>query len=181
MFGGIGWPEFMILLIAALVILGPERLPGAMQWTMNAVRQARDYVSGTAEQLRSEIGPEVDQFREPLAQLRELRGMSPRDITTKYLLDGDDSILTGEFGPAPGTAEPVAESAAESAVTAPPETVTFRETIPPANCGTITPSEPVDPANCGVVDSAGWADIQPTGPAEPALGAELPRIDIDAT
>ncbi|MEU6559185.1 Sec-independent protein translocase protein TatB [Nocardia nova] len=174
MFGGIGWPEFMILLVAALVILGPERLPGAMQWTMNAVRQARDYVSGTAEQLRSEIGPEVDQFREPLAQLRELRGMSPRDITTKYLLDGDDSILTGEFGPAPATAEPVVRNAAEPAVT-------FRETIPPANCGTITVSEPVDPANCGVVDPAGWADIQLAGPAEPALGAELPRIDIDAT
>ncbi|MEV5651702.1 Sec-independent protein translocase protein TatB [Nocardia sp. NPDC052254] len=174
MFGGIGWPEFMILLVAALVVLGPERLPGAMQWTLNAVRQARDYVSGTAEQLRSEIGPEVDQFREPLAQLRELRGMSPRDITTKYLLDGDDSILTGEFGSAPKTgAEPIAQSTAEPS--APAAATRFQEKIDPGNCGIVRPSEPVDPANCGVVDPDAWAA------AEPTVVPELPRIDTDAT
>ncbi|RZL74437.1 MAG: Sec-independent protein translocase TatB, partial [Rhodococcus sp. (in: high G+C Gram-positive bacteria)] len=32
MFGNIGWGEFMVLLVAALVILGPERLPGAVSW-----------------------------------------------------------------------------------------------------------------------------------------------------
>ncbi|WP_227981023.1 hypothetical protein [Nocardia spumae] len=53
-----------------------------MRSTRNAVRQARDNVDGTAEQSRSEIGSEVDDFREPLPRLRALRGMSAREITT---------------------------------------------------------------------------------------------------
>ncbi|MQY21827.1 Sec-independent protein translocase protein TatB [Nocardia sp. RB20] len=162
MFGGIGWPEFMILLVAALVILGPERLPGAIQWSMDAFRQARDYVGGAADQLRSEIGPEMDEFREPLAQLRELRGMSPRDIATKYLLDGDDSILTGEFEPAPGnSAGPAPE---------PPG-------APVDGGATVEFKEWIDPANGGVVDAATW-----TYPVEPRpVVDELPRFDLEAT
>ena len=36
-FGSVGWGEMVVLLVAALVILGPERLPGAVQWTTQVV------------------------------------------------------------------------------------------------------------------------------------------------
>ncbi|WP_305094400.1 Sec-independent protein translocase protein TatB [Prescottella sp. R16] len=97
MFGNIGWGEFMVLLVAALVILGPERLPGAVSWVTKTMRQVRDYASGASQQLKDELGPEFDDLRKPLADLNELRGMSPRAVITKHLLDGDDSILTGNF------------------------------------------------------------------------------------
>ncbi|WP_043731343.1 Sec-independent protein translocase protein TatB, partial [Nocardia asiatica] len=66
MFSNIGWSEMVILLVAALVILGPERLPGAVRWTTRSLRQVRDYASGATSQLRQELGPEFDDLRKPL-------------------------------------------------------------------------------------------------------------------
>ncbi|RVW02786.1 Sec-independent protein translocase protein TatB [Rhodococcus xishaensis] len=103
MFGNIGWGEFMVLLVAALVILGPERLPGAVSWVTKTMRQVRDYASGASKQLKDELGPEFEDLRKPLSQINELRGMSPRAVITKHLLDGDDSILTGDFDSPPST------------------------------------------------------------------------------
>jgi sec-independent protein translocase protein TatB len=119
-FANVGWGEMLVLVIAGLVILGPERLPGAIRWTSGAVRQARDYISGATSQLRQDLGPEFDDLREPLAELQKLRGMSPRAALTKHLLDGDDSFLTGNFentngavkpqsGPGPAAVTPPAE------------------------------------------------------------------------
>ncbi|MCH9731077.1 MAG: Sec-independent protein translocase protein TatB [Actinomycetia bacterium] len=97
MFANVGWGEMMVLVIAGLVILGPERLPGAIRWTSSALRQARDYISGATSQLREDLGPEFDDLREPLSELQRLKGMTPRAALTKHLLDGDDSIFTGKF------------------------------------------------------------------------------------
>lgn len=97
MFSSIGWGELLVLLVAGLVILGPERLPGAVQWTMRSLRQVRDYASGATNQLKEDLGPDFEDFRKPLADLNELRGMTPRSLITKHLLDGDDSFFTGDF------------------------------------------------------------------------------------
>jgi sec-independent protein translocase protein TatB len=97
MFANIGWGEMLVLVVAGLVILGPERLPGAIRWTTNSIRQAREYLSGATSQLREDLGPEFDDLRQPLSELQKLRGMSPRAALTKHLLDGDDSFLTGNF------------------------------------------------------------------------------------
>ncbi len=97
MFANVGWGEMLVLVIAGLVILGPERLPGAIRWTSGTLRQARDYISGATKQLRDDLGPEFDDLREPLSELQKLRGMTPRAALTKHLLDGDDSIFTGKF------------------------------------------------------------------------------------
>jgi len=111
-FGNIGWGEFMILLVAALVILGPERLPGAVSWVSKSLRQVKDYAGGATQQLKDELGPEFEDLRKPLSDLNELRGMTPRAAITKHLLDGDDSIFTGNFdGEKPSTGGPAAKSA----------------------------------------------------------------------
>lgn len=122
MFANIGWGEMLVLVIAGLVILGPERLPGAIRWTSGALRQARDYVSGATSQLRQDLGPEFDDLRQPLAELQKLRGMTPRAAITKHLLDGDDSFLTGAFDdgkpqPAAGTTpdQPAGDTTAKPA------------------------------------------------------------------
>jgi sec-independent protein translocase protein TatB len=97
MFAKVGWGEMLVLVVAGLVILGPERLPGAIRWTTTSIRQAREYLSGATSQLREDLGPEFDDLRQPLSELQKLRGMSPRAALTKHLLDGDDSFLTGNF------------------------------------------------------------------------------------
>ena len=97
MFGNLSGEHILVLVVVGLVILGPERLPGAIRWTSNALRQARDYLSGVTSQLREDLGPEFDDLRGPLSELQRLRGMTPRAALTKHLLDGDDSFLTGNF------------------------------------------------------------------------------------
>jgi sec-independent protein translocase protein TatB len=97
MFSNLSWEHILVLVVVGLVILGPERLPGAIRWTGNALRQAREYLSGVTTQLRQDIGPEFDDLRGPLSELQKLRGMTPRAALTKHLLDGDDSFLTGNF------------------------------------------------------------------------------------
>jgi sec-independent protein translocase protein TatB len=111
MFGNVGWGEMLVLVVAGLVILGPERLPGAIRWTSNALRQARDYISGATSQLREDLGPEFEDLRQPLSELNKLRGMTPRAALTKHLLDGDDSIFTGKFDSTQQTPPPPAASA----------------------------------------------------------------------
>jgi sec-independent protein translocase protein TatB len=97
MFANVGWAEMLMLVVIGLVVLGPERLPGAIRWTGNALRQARDYVSGATTSLREDFGPEFEDLRQPLSDLNKLRGMTPRAAITKHLLDGDDSIFTGKY------------------------------------------------------------------------------------
>lgn len=126
MFANLGWGEVLVLVIIGLVVLGPERLPGAIRWTSGALRQARDYLNNATAQIREDLGPEFDDIREPLSELNKLRGMTPRAAITKHLLDGDDSILNfddalaGPSVPAVGPAAAVApESPAAQAPSAP--------------------------------------------------------------
>lgn len=107
MFGNLSWEHILVLVVVGLVILGPERLPGAIRWTSTSLRQARDYLSGVTTQLRQDLGPEFDDLRGPLSELQTLRGMTPRAALTKHLFDGDDSFLTGNFErPVNGTPAP---------------------------------------------------------------------------
>ena len=97
MFGNLSWEHILVLVVVGLVVLGPERLPGAIRWTSDALRQAREYLSGVSSQLREDMGPEFDDLRGHLGELQKLRGMTPRAALTKHLLDGDDSFFTGNF------------------------------------------------------------------------------------
>jgi len=99
---GIGGAEWLILMVAGLFILGPERLPSAAVWLARTVKQVQAYATGAREQLKTELGPEFDELRKPLADLQQLRGFNPRTAITKHLLDGDESFL---FGPSSVAAE----------------------------------------------------------------------------
>ncbi|MDQ4105526.1 MAG: sec-independent translocase [Actinomycetota bacterium] len=110
---GINAWEFLILVVAGLLILGPERLPSAAAWLGRTVRQVREYANGAREQLRSELGPEFDELREPLQDLRGLRSFNPRSAVTRHLfddLDGDTfdgAIKPNGYAAATGRGTPV--------------------------------------------------------------------------
>lgn len=92
MFDSIGWGEVLILIIAGLFILGPERLPSAAAWLGKTVRQVREYATGARDQLRSELGPEFDDLRKPLEDLRGIRNFDPRRAVTQHLFDGENPL-----------------------------------------------------------------------------------------
>ncbi|MBY8848372.1 Sec-independent protein translocase protein TatB, partial [Saccharothrix sp. MB29] len=85
MFENIGWVEILIIVVAGLFILGPERLPSAAAWVGRTIRQVRDYATGARDQLKQEMGPEFEQLRKPLEDLRELRNFNPKQAITKHL------------------------------------------------------------------------------------------------
>ncbi|WP_020662463.1 Sec-independent protein translocase protein TatB [Amycolatopsis benzoatilytica] len=93
MFDSVGWGEILVLIIAGLFILGPERLPEAASWLARSVRKARDFATGAREQLREEMGPEFDQLRKPLEDLRGLRNLDPKRVVAQHLFDGDSDPL----------------------------------------------------------------------------------------
>jgi sec-independent protein translocase protein TatB len=93
MFDNIGWSEILILIVAGLFILGPERLPEAAAWLGRNVRKMRDFASGARQQLRDEMGPDLDEFRQPMEDLRTLRNFDPRRAVTQHLFDGESDPL----------------------------------------------------------------------------------------
>ncbi|HWM03579.1 MAG TPA: Sec-independent protein translocase protein TatB [Actinophytocola sp.] len=91
MFDSIGWAEILIIIVAGLFILGPERLPSAAAWLGRNVRKVREYATGAREQLRSEMGDDFDELRKPLQDLQQLRNFDPRRAVTKHLFEDVDS------------------------------------------------------------------------------------------
>ena len=98
MFESVGWGEIFVLVVAGLFILGPERLPSAAAWLGKTVRQVREYATGARDQLRRELGPEFDELRKPLEDLRGLRDFSPRHAVRRTLFDDPPTKPNGYPG-----------------------------------------------------------------------------------
>jgi len=73
-FFGIGPLEVILILVLALIVLGPQRLPEVAAQLARLVRQARRYAGQVTSQLKYELGDLVQDYqalREELRQLRE--------------------------------------------------------------------------------------------------------------
>jgi sec-independent protein translocase protein TatB len=86
-FESVGWGEILVLVVAGLFILGPERLPSAAAWVGRTMRQVREYATGARDQLSRELGPEFEELRKPLEDLRGLRDFNPRTAVRRTLFD----------------------------------------------------------------------------------------------
>jgi sec-independent protein translocase protein TatB len=89
---GISSSEFVVLLVVAAVVLGPERLPRYAQQLARLIRELRRMAQGATEQVRAELGPEFDEV-----DWRKLdpRQYDPRRIVREALsesLDPDDPL-----------------------------------------------------------------------------------------
>ncbi|GGS13344.1 MULTISPECIES: Sec-independent protein translocase protein TatB [Actinokineospora] len=114
MFESIGWAEILVLGIAGLFILGPERLPDAAAWLGRSIRKVRDFATGARDQLKNELGPEYDDIRKPLEDLRRLRNFDPKQMMANHLF-GDDHDGTKPNGYAPQPPIPQIKPAAPPA------------------------------------------------------------------
>lgn len=112
MFDSIGWSEILILVVAGLFILGPERLPGAAAALGRGVRKVREYATGAREQLRNEMGDDFEELRKPLQDLQQLRNFDPRRAVTRHLFEevdvpnGATTKPNGHTPPPPAPAAP---------------------------------------------------------------------------
>ena len=106
MFESVGWGEILVLVVAGLFILGPERLPSAAAWLGKTMRQVRQYATGARDQLQRELGPEFDELRKPLDDLRSIRDLDPRRAIRRHLLDDLDDIKPNGYAAPPPLAPP---------------------------------------------------------------------------
>jgi sec-independent protein translocase protein TatB len=84
---GINPGEFVVLVVVAAVVLGPERLPQYAAGLARLVRELRRMAQGATEQVRAELGPEFDDV-----DWRKLdpRQYDPRRIVREALADTFD-------------------------------------------------------------------------------------------
>lgn len=84
---GINGGEAIILVLLALFIIGPERLPEYAEKLKDVVRSAKRYATGATEELRETLGPELADV-----DWRKLdpRQYDPRTIVRQALLEDDE-------------------------------------------------------------------------------------------
>lgn len=70
----IGFGEMLLVCIVALLVLGPERLPGAVRQVARGVGKARAMARAASEELQREL---------PLAELRQELDAEPAPSTIK--------------------------------------------------------------------------------------------------
>ena len=118
---GLSWGQIAIILLVAVFVLGPERIPTAVNWVMTTLKKARTMAAGAQAELRREIGPELDELRRQVAdlqslkeiqELRDLRDLSPKRLIGKNIL-GDE--FSGGITGFLGLNEPLAGNGSASA------------------------------------------------------------------
>jgi sec-independent protein translocase protein TatB len=106
---GINGPEFILLLLIGILVIGPQRLPEYTQKLANLVREVRRMASGAREQIKEEVGIDIDDVD---WKKYDPRQYDPRRIIKEALLE-DDTKPVSSGGPAAVAAE--ASAAASSA------------------------------------------------------------------
>lgn len=106
---GISTWEFLILIVLAAVLIGPDRLPEYLAKFRTFVRSARDMAEGAKTQLKEQMGPE---FQDVDWRQYDPRQYDPRRIVREAL--GEDVSNTLGIPPTQSAADP-AEIAAMAA------------------------------------------------------------------
>jgi sec-independent protein translocase protein TatB len=91
-FGSLGWPEMVTLLVVALLIFGPDKLPAVAKDAAQMLRTVRTMAKDARSQIKTELGPEFTDF--------DLDSLNPRSFVQKNLF-GDDDDEPGPDGRPP--------------------------------------------------------------------------------
>lgn len=79
---GIGFAEFLVIGVIALLVFGPDRLPDFARQAGRMVRQVRTLSKQARDDIRSELGPEYADF--------ELTDLDPRRAIRKHIMEAWD-------------------------------------------------------------------------------------------
>jgi sec-independent protein translocase protein TatB len=72
-------PKLLVLGVIALIVFGPERLPGLAAQAGRALRELRRMAEGAKSELQQNLGPEFSQF--------DINDINPKHFVRKHLLD----------------------------------------------------------------------------------------------
>lgn len=88
---GVGLPELMVIMVVAVIVFGPDRLPDFARQAGRFLRQMRQFTQAARDDIRSELGPEFADF--------ELSDLDPRRAVRKYIQDAWDETPDDEQPP----------------------------------------------------------------------------------
>ncbi|WP_405731559.1 sec-independent translocase [Streptomyces sp. NBC_00028] len=81
MFNDIGPLELVTLVVLAVLVFGPDKLPKVIQDVMRTVKKIREFSETAKQDIRSELGPEFKDF--------EFEDLNPKTFIRKQL-DNDE-------------------------------------------------------------------------------------------
>ncbi|MFI8810816.1 MULTISPECIES: sec-independent translocase [unclassified Streptomyces] len=84
MFNDIGALELLTLVVLAVLVFGPEKLPKVIQDVTRTIRKIREFSDSAKEDIRSELGPQFKDF--------EFEDLNPKTFVRKQLMDGNDDL-----------------------------------------------------------------------------------------
>ncbi|MFE4690316.1 sec-independent translocase [Streptomyces sp. NPDC056749] len=87
MFSDVGVLELATLVVLALVLYGPDKLPEAIRTVSAVIRKFREFSESAKRDVRDGLGPEFEDF--------EFEDLNPRTFVRKHVLDGDGMGLEG--------------------------------------------------------------------------------------
>jgi sec-independent protein translocase protein TatB len=76
---GLGWMEVGALIVIALLVFGPDKLPQAASQAGKTLRNLRRMANNARDDLRAGLGPEFQNF--------DPADLNPRNFVRKHLLD----------------------------------------------------------------------------------------------
>lgn len=82
MFSDIGGLELVALVILAVLVFGPDKLPKVIQDIAGFIRKVRSFSESAKQDIRSELGPEFKDF--------EFEDLNPKTFIRKQLTENDD-------------------------------------------------------------------------------------------
>jgi sec-independent protein translocase protein TatB len=77
---GIGLPEIILILIVALIVVGPKRLPEIAVQIARAIRQLRGYATDVTTQMRSELDELTREYEQIRKEFRDFRRAAAKDV-----------------------------------------------------------------------------------------------------
>jgi sec-independent protein translocase protein TatB len=88
-FFDIGPLELVALVVLAVLVFGPDKLPKVIQDTMAFIRKVREFSDSAKEDIRRELGPEFKDF--------EFEDLNPKTFIRKNLMSDDDEYGLNEL------------------------------------------------------------------------------------
>ncbi len=101
---GLTFDKVLIILVIALFLIGPERLPGYAAQLARLAKSLRQMANGAKERMRDEMGPEFDEVD---WSKMDPRKYDPRRIIRDALLEDDTPaapVIKGPVRPARSSA-----------------------------------------------------------------------------
>ena len=111
---GVSGSEFLVIILVAVIVIGPQRLPEYTRKLTQAVRRLRVFLDDAKEQIAEEVGPELADLN--LSDL-DPRNYDPRKIVRDALGEDLDAIRKDLANPIQSVAKDARDAASDAVKT----------------------------------------------------------------